>query len=82
MESKDLFDGNDHNAFMMLSLLNVLTNAGILPKKERDDIIELGEMIKGNAVKKENNKQIKAAREIAKKIKQLGGVNNHVIISI
>jgi len=70
MESKDLFNGNDHNVFMMLGLLNVLTNAGILPKKERDDIIALGKMIKGNAVNRNNNKQIKAAREMAKQLQQ------------
>ena len=38
MRLADVFDGNDHNAFMMLGLLNTLTNAGILPERERETI--------------------------------------------
>ena len=72
MKSKDLFNTDDHNTYMMLGLLNALTNAGVLPKKERDDILRLGEVIKGNAVSKENNEQIKVAREMAKQLQQLG----------
>jgi len=73
MESKDLFDGDDPNSYMMLCLLNTLSNAGIIPKKDRDDIIDLGYMIKGIATNKKNNKQIEAAKELAKQLIQLKG---------
>ncbi len=42
----EVFDGNDHVALMMLGLLNTLTNNGTITREERDDIIELGEIVK------------------------------------
>lgn len=67
----DIFNDNDHNSYMMLGLLNTLTNAGILPKKDRDDILSLGEIIKGYAVNKENTKHIKEAKKLVKELELL-----------
>jgi hypothetical protein len=39
-----MFD--EHNSMMMLGLLNTLYNNGTITKEERDDIIELGEIVK------------------------------------
>lgn len=64
-----IFNDNDHNSYMMLGLLNTLTNAGILPKKDRDDILSLGEIIKGYAVDKENAKHIKEAKKLVEELK-------------
>ena len=50
-----MYKNDDHNSWMMLALVNTLQNQGTITGEERNDILELGEMIEehhliGNAV--------------------------------